>query len=56
MLSDDDDDVKEQASQLSPITGEKSFLSDFVLSWVKGGNHYAAYRSETKISVRHLLF
>ena len=34
----------------------KSFLSDFVLSWLKGGNHYAAYRSETKISVKHLLF
>ena len=35
---------------------QKSFLSDLVLSWLKGGNHYGTYRSETKISVKHLLF
>ena len=33
---------------------KKSFLSDFVLSWLKGGNHYAAYRSETKISAENI--
>ena len=34
----------------------KSFLSDFVLSWLKGGNLYGTCGSETKISVKHLLF
>ena len=35
---------------------KKSCLSGFVLSWLKVGEYYAANRSETKISVRHLLF
>ena len=35
---------------------KKSFLSAFVLSWLKGGSHYGTHRSETKISVKHLLF
>ena len=35
---------------------KKSILSDFVLSWLEGGNHYGANRSKIKTSVRHLLF
>ena len=30
---------------------KKTFLSDFVLCWLKGGTHCAANRSETMISV-----